>query len=88
MVKRAFTVPRSNCFLIEKPKCKPGVKEIKTLADLNNPELRETDVLSRFRLVTDLSKVNLCIDEMNFAQPSSREVLNYFSKKKQVFFLQ
>ena len=83
MVRKAVTSARANSFLVAKPKAPEGTRQVKTMADLTD-DLPETAIFARWRLVTDLSKVNLCIDDCIYSQVTNRTILSSFRKK---FFL-
>ena len=85
LVKRSACSARSNAFLVSKPKPPPGTPEIRNMQDLT-PDLPEKALFSRFRLVNDLSKVNLSIDEFSYPMTTPRDVLNAFSVRGLKFF--
>ena len=85
VVKRSLNTPRCSSFLIPKPHPPPGTPEIKSLDDLT-PDLTDAVLFKRYRLVSDLSKVNRCFDDFTYPMITPRQILSHFTRKNTVFF--
>ena len=80
LARKTMGTAHSHAFLVEKPKVPSTVPRMKTVEDLQNPNLTEEDMTKRYRFVVDLSKVSKACQEYSFPCPTPREMLNMFKK--------
>ena len=82
IVKITNHSPLSHGFLVGKPKLPPGTPSMKTLADLQNPELTDKVLCSAFRLVVDQSVISRSSQDFTCPNITPKDLLSVFTKDK------